>query len=163
MATFLPPSGAHTNCALCNIHYHSHANYTSEATDPTAQQLIDDALHCTDVSLAQVSERISTHGDLILSRWFKKRKDKRRSMLSTAAPFLTTKDGEQRSSAPWLRAEDLIEDRMKLVSLLHVRTAESCSASLAHSIFCMQNEIAKALIAVVDTIVADAAPSGNVK
>jgi hypothetical protein len=59
---------------------------------------------------------ISTHGNLILSRWSKESKDKR-SLLSSTANDLP----------PWLQTGDLIEDRMKLVPLRqrqHTRKAQ---------------------------------------
>jgi hypothetical protein len=171
-----------------------------------AQALIDTAFYQTNLSLAQVARTISTHGDLILSRWSKKSKDKRLLLLLDTANNLPS----------WLQTEDLIEDRMKLISLLHARTIFSsedwttfdaiesgasfdqkkepspfsskyvhiCGAYFgrladfeldaarnrttlcfphAHYIFRTQNEIANALLTVVDAIVADAAPRGNTK
>jgi hypothetical protein len=172
-----------------------------------AQTIINNALEQTNLSLGKLSQIIDSHGDLILTRWTKKSKDKRSSLLSAA------------SNLPlWLRAQDLIEDRMKLISLLNVRTTSSFSAEdwstfdiiesgasfdrkkeqgsfsseyvgvcgtffgrvvdfeldaavnktildfpLALYIFRTQNEIAEALLTVVDVIVADAEPSGNKK
>jgi hypothetical protein len=171
-----------------------------------AQTLIDNALEQTSLSLSQVAKRITTHGDLILSRWSKKSKDKLRSWLGAA-----------NSLPSWLQTSVLIEERMKLISLLYVRTTFSsehwtafdaiesgasfnkekeqpspfssayvmvCGVyfgrvvgfeldaarnrtmlALPHAlyIFRKQNELATALLTVVDAIVAEAAPSGNTK
>jgi hypothetical protein len=176
------------------------------STHTMAQTLIDNALEQTSLTLSQVAKRITTHGDLILSRWSKKSKDKLRSWLGAA-----------NSLPSWLQTSVLIEERMKLISLLHVRTTFSsehwtafdaiesgasfnkekqqpspfssayvliCGAyfgrvvgfeldaarnrtmlALPHAlyIFKKQNELATALLAVVDAIVADASPSGNTK
>jgi hypothetical protein len=82
-----------------------------------AQTLINNALAQTTLSLVQVDKTLCSHGDLILTHWTKRSKDKRRSLLSSANDLPS-----------WLRIEDLIEDRTKLISLLHVRTAPSFSA-----------------------------------
>jgi hypothetical protein len=164
-----------------------------------AQTLINKALEQTNPPLGQVANRISTHGDLILSRWSKKSEDKRRSLLSSA-----------NNLPSWLQVGVLIEDPMKLISLLHLRTTfpsehwttfdaiqseasvdqdnepspfgssylQICGAyfgtvvrfeldavqsrtmlALPHAlyIFRKQNELANALLTIVDAIVADAA------
>jgi hypothetical protein len=82
-----------------------------------AQTLINNALAQTTLSLVQVDKTLCSHGDLILTHWTKRSKDKRRSLLSSVNDLPS-----------WLRIEDLIEDRTKLISLLHVRTAPSFSA-----------------------------------
>jgi len=131
---------------------------------------MDVPINQTDVTIANIAMVLSTHGDLIVSRWFKKSRDKRSCLLSTAAPFLTTKNGEQGISVPWLQTKDLVEDRTKLIALLHVRTTYSSkewatfdTIETGSSMFRTQNEIANALIAIINAIVADAAPSGNTK
>jgi hypothetical protein len=84
------------------------------STHNMAQTSINNALEQTNLSLGQVANTISTHGDLILSRWSKKSKNRNRDVLGAA-----------NNLPSWLQIEDLIEDRMKLISLLHVRTTFS--------------------------------------
>jgi hypothetical protein len=175
------------------------------STHNMAQTLIDNALEHTNLSLGQVANTINTHGDLILSRWSKKSKNKNRDVLGAA-----------NNLPSWLQIEDLIEDRMKLISLLHVRTTFSSehwttfdaveseasfgqeNESSSHSsdyvlicganfgrvvgfelgaaqnrtmfafphalyIFRKQNELADALLTIVNNIMAGAAQSGNEK
>lgn len=171
-----------------------------------AQTQVNNALDQTNLSLGQVANTISTHGNLILSRWSKRSKDKRREVLSNANNILPS----------WLQTVDLIEDHLKLISLLHVRTTFSskhwttfdaiesgtsfgqengpsshssdyvliCGANFgrvvgfelgaaqnrtmlplprALYVFRKQNELADALLTIVNTIVAGAAQSGNEK
>jgi hypothetical protein len=173
------------------------------STHNMAQTSINNALEQTNLSLGQVANTIITHGDLILSRWSKKSKNKNRDVLGAA-----------NNLPSWLQIEDLIEDRMKLISLLHVRTTFSsehwttfdaiesgasfgqengpCSHSSDYVLICganfgrvvgfelgaaqnrtmlplpralyifrKQNELAEALLTIVNTIVARAAQSGN--
>jgi hypothetical protein len=91
---------------------------------------------------------LSTHGDLIAQRWMKKSKDKRGRLLDSAALdcFGSWPPLKQREQAPWcpefpedpismnlmlgtgllgswINIDEFVEDKTKLLSLLHVRTA----------------------------------------
>ncbi|KAK4889797.1 hypothetical protein LTR27_011414 [Elasticomyces elasticus] len=85
---------------------------------------------------------LETHGDLILARWSKKSRDKRTAILESTKVFGGTaqldrgsndgtwmrSSGRAFAGATWLDIQLLAEDRMKLLTLLHLRTAYPASA-----------------------------------
>jgi hypothetical protein len=123
-------------------------SYGDLFTHKQAQRQLKLLMNETDSNLAYVKQKLQTHGDLILSRWSKKSQDKRGITLSTAAPFcfgvwppkqapsvVPDQDADDfikwhpsRANethwayAWWLLARPFAEDRMKLISLLHLRT-----------------------------------------
>ncbi|KAK4545913.1 hypothetical protein LTR36_002477 [Oleoguttula mirabilis] len=164
---FPPPAGLHADCALCYQHFRPVEDqqkecfkYAGHLSDLQADRLIQEVLQQSTYNLEYVKAKLETHGDLILTRWTKKSKDKRAAILSSAAPNVfgdwppppqvktsaeyaqpiegpyTTENITQwvkpRSSvcsfAPWLELQGFMEDRMQLLSLLHVRTQYSPSA-----------------------------------
>ncbi|KXT18064.1 hypothetical protein AC579_4539 [Pseudocercospora musae] len=133
--------------------YKGRARYAGKLT-------YDEALAATQNILIDMEElrfglamQLDTHGDLILSRWTKKSRDKRAAILSEASPTIfgswprkkghsEEQDGDCCSRAKavaiwrrdhyvswhqarWLNIGDFMDDRNKLLSVLHVRTAHS--------------------------------------
>lgn len=91
---FGPPGEVHANCVLCNMHFYSldhqerpEVGYHSEFSNTQAQKWLDTHLEATQDDLMYVKEKLRTHGDLVVSRWFKKSKDKRGRLLSEAAEW----------------------------------------------------------------------------
>jgi hypothetical protein len=123
-------------------------SYGATFTREEAQAQLRSMMIDTEINLACVKQTLRTHGDLILSRWSKKSQDKRGITLNAAAPFcFTSWPPEQATSivpdehagdymrwhpsrakethwsyAWWMLARLFAEDRMKLISLLHLRT-----------------------------------------
>ncbi|KAK5114400.1 hypothetical protein LTR85_010222 [Meristemomyces frigidus] len=158
---FPPPACLHDDCALCFEHFRpvqeqreKHLKYTRQLSDAQAGEVIRHLILQTTCDLNHVRAKLQSHGDLILTRWTKKSKEKRALVLSSAAPEVfgqwpqppQSKDSadyerrpgdlfapedilpcvEQRYSicpfADWLEIQGFMEDRMKLLSLLHLRT-----------------------------------------
>jgi len=86
-------------------------------------------------SLDHVRDVLHSHGDVVLSRWSKFSQEKRAKLLQAAAPVWCSPPPPELSSrldvwgtkrvvnpvVPWFDAVSFAQDRMKLLSLLHVR------------------------------------------
>ncbi|KAK5701128.1 hypothetical protein LTR17_022850 [Elasticomyces elasticus] len=144
-----PPSGCHLDCRDCGAQYlsttiqQSHeCLYPASYTYAMAAAKIKKSLHDIDVHRTTLHEVLETHGDLILARWSKKSRDKRTVLLESTKIFGGTAELDRRpndstwmqssgrifAGATWLDIQLLAEDRMKLLSLLHLRTAYPASA-----------------------------------
>jgi hypothetical protein len=101
---FPPPSGVHSECLICELSYYTvdlqqravavlspssitkfYDAYAGQYTNEDVQGDICAALWQTNKDLDYVKCVLKTHGDLILSRWTKKSKDKRGTLLSSEA------------------------------------------------------------------------------
>lgn len=135
---FSPPDMANLDDIYSETHYYSvesqragRQNYKGAIGDAEAQKLLDRTMEMTTSCLANVKTLLKTHGDHVLRRWSKKTKKQRAILLSTAAkscfgeinPTSSTLSTDGWIWGPWLRPSDFAEDRMLLLSLLHVRTA----------------------------------------
>jgi hypothetical protein len=184
---FPPPSGAHSACNICDMNYYKvetqqraiphffsgcgeefdnayYGAYVGSYTDSEAQAAILVMIGETTEDLEYVKRVLKTHGDLILSRWTKKSKDKRGKVLGSVATDcfgtwprlsesgiseLLDKVDFTRNLDPAMAAiaaapdfrdniigkfsgntfgayidiTEFTEDRMKLLSFLHVRSA----------------------------------------
>lgn len=135
---FPPPKEAHVDCLYCDAHYLTvdaqlmHGRrYDGSYNDIEAQKVINHTIETTTKSLEVVRNSLKTHGDLVLNRWSKKSKKQRGLLLSTAARSvfgdwcpvsLSLSKDQYWVWGEWLKPFDFAEDRMRLLSLLHVRT-----------------------------------------
>ncbi|KAK5735757.1 hypothetical protein LTR17_007929 [Elasticomyces elasticus] len=132
-----PPSGCHLDCRDCAIECEYAAIYTNAIAAASIKETLSEInTHWT--TLHQVLE---THGDLILARWSKKSRDKRTAILESTKIFAGTAQLDRRpNDGPWMRSSGRVfagatwldiqllgEDRTKLLSLLHLRTAYPAS------------------------------------
>jgi hypothetical protein len=142
-----PPNGAHKDCLICEGHFPSvkvqqqmpqqlnGLPRKAKVGDETAQELL--SLYMSDnlKNLQHVRNMLHSHGDLILRRWKKYSPERRTELLTKASPFVFQKirslefldgPGSLGDSAhryiSWLDVVDFSKDRMRLMSLLHVRS-----------------------------------------
>lgn len=87
-----PPDGAHLYCELCSLHFYPIGNqrssgrtYQMSVDDDEAQEMITSRLSEAKNDIDYVKEKLETHGDLLVSRWSKRSRDKRGKLLSDAA------------------------------------------------------------------------------
>lgn len=174
---YSPPPETHSDCPLrgvdcehCNWNYYTIAAqkegtrlHHGSLTPEDAQVLTNNVIRETRKNLSDVKDKLQTHGDLILSRWSKKSKDKRGALLSTAAelcfgpwPPVSCKDPMPEDCcllwipekmdvncstfAPWMRVTNFAEDRKRLLTLLHLRTEHSLQSWAMHDT--MESEVA---------------------
>jgi hypothetical protein len=135
-----PPDGAHRDCLICEGHFPSEKTqqqnsvpWNAKLDDRSAQELLLDHLDTTRANLQHVRNMLHSHGDLILARW-KKYPPKRRMELLTRASSvfhvcppellegLDASDDCANVFVSWLNTAEFSEDRMRLMSLLHVRS-----------------------------------------
>jgi hypothetical protein len=152
----------HGHCEYCKGNFYSTVAQESGAqqysgsfsTEEAQTKIQSDILEARE-NLSYIQSKLHTHGDLILSRWSKKSKEKRGALLSTAAgfcfgawppvtftdplpstPLTAWCDKECREFvwpyACWIRAKDFAEDRMRLLTLLHLRTEHSLQSWVMH-------------------------------
>jgi hypothetical protein len=99
----------------------------------TAQALLSDHMSDTRKNLQHVRNMLRSHGDLILARWRKYNPKRRAELLNKASSlftvpsrkFLDELDASEDHAnvfVSWLDVAELSEDRMRLMSLLHVRS-----------------------------------------
>jgi hypothetical protein len=152
---YLLTSNDGDDCEYCERNYHSVDHqvrgkrcYNGALTHDQARKQLDSIMKETNDNLAYMRQKLQSHGDLILSRWSKKSRDKRGTMLSTATNWCfgswppqldldpvpeeykddyMTWHPERASQthwsyAWWILVKDFAEDRMKLMRLLYLRT-----------------------------------------
>lgn len=141
-----PPEGWDPHCGPCLEHFRSPGQqhcaamqYSARATDEKADNILQQMIEVANTNRESVKSKLQTHGDLILSRWSKKSREKRAVLLATAAPrvfgqwpktsqlpcdeFGTPLANKETGS--WLEIEGLSSNKNDLFSLLHLRTAYS--------------------------------------
>ncbi|CZT20610.1 uncharacterized protein RCC_06468 [Ramularia collo-cygni] len=145
---FFPPAGCHDfPCPDCHGQYvHpdiqrlGKQQYAGQLTDDEAKAELDEVLH----GIKEIRESLKTgldlYGDLILAKWTKKTVAKRvlslksttllrdvPEKLDAATAASTDKflafEGYIWPYARWLRIKSFSEDRMRLLTLLHLRTS----------------------------------------
>lgn len=132
-----PPNGVHKDRLMCEGHFPSvetqqqnRVIYKKKLNDTLAQANIMFALEDTKENLRHVKEMLHSHGDLILARW-KKYSPKRRLELLNKASTMFSPPSSEPFGGPedsantyfsWLDTTGFSEDRMRLMSLLHVRS-----------------------------------------
>jgi len=161
-----PPPGVHSNCAVCDENYYtvetqqnaiSDLNIESKIctlykgyfiTEEAAQQSLYTVIKGAIEDFEYIRGVLRSHGDLVMSRWTKKSKDKRGVLLDSASDvcFGNWPPITKRQLAPWvedplfleepispgamigsgfcstwINIEELAGDRMKLLAFLHVR------------------------------------------
>jgi hypothetical protein len=166
---FPPPAGIHSDCEVCNDSYYTvkgqeealvryktgedsrfYGYKGSPEDDTAAQEMFYCLMTLVDREFEDLKDALKSHGDLVLSRWAKKSKDKRGMTLHTAAQNLFGEwpprseqtfcslmgkrldsfDGTLSMSmfcgtgfcGAWVNIEDFATDRMKLLSFLQVRS-----------------------------------------
>lgn len=135
---FPSPKEAHVDCLYCDAHYLTieaqlmHGRrYNGIYNDTEAQSVINHTTEATTKSLETVKNFLKTHGNLTLERWSKKTKKQRGLLLSTTAKSvfgewdpisLSLSKDQSWIWGPWLTPSEFAEDRMRLLSLLHVQT-----------------------------------------
>ncbi|KXS99504.1 hypothetical protein AC578_4253 [Pseudocercospora eumusae] len=157
------PAEAHQNCNVearqwrhplsQDRSYNGRGRYAGKLTLHEAVGVTQNILIDMDILRIGLAMQLETHGDLILSRWTKKSRDKRATILSEASPTIfgswprkkghsEEQDGDCCSRAKareiwrrdhyvswhqarWLNIGDFMDDRNKLLSVLYVRTAYS--------------------------------------
>lgn len=170
---FPPPEGTHLpegtdpGCSMCEESYYSvrlqelsigfsspdnrkWPIYEGPCSDEAAQQAINKINDMILEDLAHVKDNLKSHGDLILKRWTKKSKDKRGTLLSSAARVcfgtwspqnrklgLTEEESDifgpisfsvlfgTGGGGASINIEEFAEDKIKLLSLLHVRSSHA--------------------------------------
>jgi len=128
------PNGAHEDCLICEGQFPSVKTKPRVVVgDEFAQALISAQLSKTRENIQHVRDILHSHDDLILARWKKYSPRKRSELLTKASPVVfhipppefldklnTSNDGAN-LYASWLDVAEFAEDRMRLMSLLHVR------------------------------------------
>ncbi|KAM0717605.1 hypothetical protein Q7P37_007457 [Cladosporium fusiforme] len=132
-----PPSAAHNDCGVCNEHYLSVAaqrngqRYGYKLKDFEARSILKNLQQETNENLKHAKDLLVSHGDVILSRWKKLSQEKRANRLIEASNLFKSFETFSRKSAwdqpmnglvKWIKLDAFSQDRMKLLSLLHVRT-----------------------------------------
>lgn len=89
---FAPPEGVHPKCQLCDFHFYSIRDqqsskhtYKVDVYDDEAQEMVRSRLADAKSNMDYIRERLETHGDVLLSRWSKRSRDKRGKLLSDTA------------------------------------------------------------------------------
>ncbi|KAK4897382.1 hypothetical protein LTR27_004902 [Elasticomyces elasticus] len=145
-----PPDGYHAGCYDCEAQYlpvdiqkSGESMYSGQFTDEEAKKHIKTLLDIIKAARTTLSQTLKTHGDLILNRWSKKSKEKRAALLSSTTLLGVAAAGNDgpdpldrwiRSNgmtwngARWMALKPFAEDRMRLLSLLYLRTTYPPSA-----------------------------------
>ncbi|KAK3627149.1 hypothetical protein LTR56_019363 [Elasticomyces elasticus] len=145
-----PPDGYHAGCYDCEAQYlpvdiqkSGELMYSGQFTDEEAKKHIKTLLDIIKAARTTLSQTLKTHGDLILNRWSKKSKEKRAALLTSTTLLGAAAAGNDgpdpldrwiRSNgmtwngARWMVLKPFAEDRMRLLSLLHLRTTYPPSA-----------------------------------
>ncbi|KAK4950715.1 hypothetical protein LTR10_010708 [Elasticomyces elasticus] len=126
-----PPSGCHLDCRDCGAQYLSSAIqrshkcvYATSYTNAMAAARIEETLSEINTHRTTLHQVLKTHGDLILARWSTAELDRR----PNDGTWLLRRSGKTFAGATWLDIQLLAEDRMKLLSLLHLRSTYPASA-----------------------------------
>jgi len=139
-----PPGSMHSDCRTCEQHFlieEAQPPYVTRKfvalDDEMAERWLFKTLGETKEHLHHVKGMISSHGDVILSRWKKFSQAKRAKLLNTAAPeillsplcepadYITSLDPKievGHAAIPGRETNGFGHDYMKLLSLLHVRS-----------------------------------------
>jgi hypothetical protein len=140
LGIYQPPDAAHKDCVTCEGHFPSVETQQQcgipckmELGNIAAQALLSDRLSDTRKNLQRVRNMLRSHGDLILARWKKYTPKRRAELLDKASAlfavpsrkFLDGLDASEDHAnvyVSWLDIAEFSEDRMRLMSLLHVRS-----------------------------------------
>jgi hypothetical protein len=139
-----PPISAHKDCLICEGHFPSAKTQQEDRPsskvhygDSTAQKCVSEYLSDIHKNMQHFRNMLRSHGDLILGRWKKYSPKRRAELLNKALPAEFHEcspellDELDEFDAPvdcanvfvsWLDTAKLSEDRMRLMSLLHVRS-----------------------------------------
>jgi hypothetical protein len=108
--------------------------WIAELDNGSAQAHLSRLLYNTEKNLQHVRNMLHSHGDLILARWKKYTPKRRTELLKKASPTVldipslephdkfTSSHDTATAFASWLNTAELGGDRMRLMSVLHVRS-----------------------------------------
>lgn len=122
-----PPDGVHLDCELCDLHFFSVDDqrsserlYKTRIDDDEAQTAITSLLTDAKNNIDYVIEKLNSHGDLILKRWSKRSRDRRKELMSNAAGHIF---GEWARLGP-LYSPEYVESRKRQIGTERWRWAE---------------------------------------
>ncbi|KAK4496972.1 hypothetical protein PRZ48_011421 [Zasmidium cellare] len=138
-----PPGVQRAYCNHCDKQYLSieiqqagEATYKESFPDDEAKQFIDGYTEQLVQIQQDLQEGLSQYGDVLLSRWAKNSKEKCRQILCSTslmsswetqcvpeANIWVRDHGKVLSCARWLSVKPFMEDRTRLLSLLHLRSS----------------------------------------
>jgi hypothetical protein len=129
-----PPEGAHIDCELCDLHFFSVEDqqsservYKTSINDDEAQAAVTSLLTNAKNDMNYVKDRLNSHGDLIIKRWSKRSRDRRRELMCDAAKEIF---GDVARFGP-LHSPEFVQSRKQQYGIERWRWAERLFKSRA--------------------------------